>query len=146
MAQDMVSVTLTGFRLATSAADTATEAAIAGPRPTAENEFISSMTVGLVTRSAVGAARPHQNATANQRRRPAACSGFASWMPALAAGLARVQKKPRLAGAGGGSLRGSCPRFDFRQLCCHCCHVRLSQPVVIGVVMHGQALPHGLGG
>ncbi len=32
------------------------------------------------------------------------------------------------------------------QLCCHCCHVRLSQPVVIGVVMEGQAVAHSLGG
>ena len=75
VAQDMVSVTRTGLRLATSEGDTA---AVAGAATGLENEYISSITVGLVTRSAVGAARPHQNATANQRLRPAACSGLAA--------------------------------------------------------------------
>jgi len=42
----MVSVTLTGLRLATSAADTAT---VAGAAAGLENEFISSIRVGLVT-------------------------------------------------------------------------------------------------
>ena len=75
MAQDMVSVTLTGLRLATSAADTA---AVAGAAAGLENEFISSIRVGLVTGQAVDAALVHQNATAHQRSREATRCTFAA--------------------------------------------------------------------
>jgi len=71
----MVSVTLTGLRLATSAAATA---AVAGAAAGLENEFISSIRFGLVTGQAVTAALVHQNATAHQRSREATRCTFAS--------------------------------------------------------------------
>jgi hypothetical protein len=71
----MVSVTLTGLRLATSTADTA---AVAGAAAGLENEFISSITVGLVTGQAVDAALVHQKATAHQRSREATRCTFAA--------------------------------------------------------------------
>ena len=71
----MVSVTLTGLRLATSEGDTA---AVAGAASGLENEFISSIQVGLVTGQAVDAALVHQNATAHQRSRGAARCTFAA--------------------------------------------------------------------
>ena len=71
----MVSVTRTGLRLATSAADTA---AVAGAAAGLENEFISSIRVGLVTGQAVSAALVHQNATAHQRSREATRCTFAA--------------------------------------------------------------------
>ena len=75
MAQDIVIVTLTGLRLATSKGDTAT---VAGAANGLENEFISSIQVGLVTGQAVDAALAHQNATAHQRSREARCCAFAA--------------------------------------------------------------------
>jgi hypothetical protein len=82
VAQDMVSVTLTVLRLASSAADTA---AVAGAAAGLENEFISSIRVGLVTGQAVDAALVHQKATAHQRSR-----GAVRWTFAAAGQGARI--------------------------------------------------------
>ena len=95
MAQDMVSVTLTGLRLATSAADTA---AVAGAAAGLENEFISSITVGLVTGREFVARRPTkklQHISGAGKR--------------LAADLLQMAR--------GARTRGQSPQLCFQRLC-----------------------------
>ena len=64
--------------MACGAADLHHAAAWPALTPAARMESSVQLVLGLVTRSAVSAARPHLNATAHQRRGRAACCGSAA--------------------------------------------------------------------